>query len=65
MKLGSLLTKRGRGQVFSKKRIAKKILYGSGRKKYSSNNNKNYNTEGSIKENVLNVVLMKNSNLTT
>jgi len=47
MKLGSLLTKRGRGQVFSKKRIAKKILYGSGRKKYSSNNNKNYNTEGS------------------
>ena len=24
MKLGSLLTKRGRGQVFSKKRIAKK-----------------------------------------
>lgn len=47
MKLGSLLTKRGRGQVFSKKRIAKKMLYGSGRKKYSSNNNKNYNKEGS------------------
>ncbi len=50
MKLGSLLTKRGRGQVFSKKRIAKKMLYGSGRKKYSSNNNKNYNKEGSSSE---------------
>ena len=51
MKLTSLMTKSGRSQVFSKKRIAKRLISGGSKGSYSSkksNNNYSNNDQGSL-----------------